>query len=133
MVIFGRLLKELRGVKILFWRVPQEVGRAWHYFVLVWHGSLRNMVSRLILWHVNIAFLRCIRLAEPKVIHVTNDWCIFFVYLQTEKKEKLEREENGENINNFLSWKCQKQWQRVFLIINKVSVYKLLTFHGFDL
>lgn len=36
-------------------------------------------------------------LAEPKVIHVTNNWCIFFVYLQTEKKEKLEREENGEN------------------------------------
>ena len=36
-------------------------------------------------------------LAEPKVIHVTNNWCFFFVYLQTEKKEKLEREENGEN------------------------------------
>lgn len=36
-------------------------------------------------------------LAEPKVIHVTNNWSIFFVYLPTEKKEKLEREENGEN------------------------------------
>lgn len=71
-------------------------------------------------------------LAEPKVIHVTNNWCIFFVYLQTEKKEKLEREENGENWIIF-SLFCQKQWQGVFLIINKVSVYKLLTIHSFDL
>lgn len=60
---------------------------------------------------------------------------VFFVFSQTEKKEKLEREENGENIvSNFFSWKCLKQRQGVILIINKVSLYKLLiTVHGFDL
>ena len=107
LVIFGRSLKELRGVKILFWRVPQEAGRAWHYFVLVWHGSLRNMVSTYMTF--NIDFFKNVivvvmmhgSLAEPNVIHVTITDEFFFVYFQTEKNEKLEREENGENMKNF--------------------------------
>ena len=55
------------------------MGRAWHYFVLVWHGSLQNMVSTFMTF--NIDFYKNLivvvtmhgSLAEPNVIHVTNN------------------------------------------------------------
>lgn len=41
---FFRLLKGLKGIRILFWRVQQEAERAWPCCVLVWPGRLQNMV-----------------------------------------------------------------------------------------